>query len=652
MKNKILLLLSLSIFLSSCKIAYKISGQKAELKPWCSDSYRRLSYPDSKFYVLYKGNLSCDKKKYIESTYSTSITKMKEELSANIVTDIKTENRSNKSQITTNSGKSETIIYDFKSLQTTFMNLTDIHSDYCYDHINKELHVLLYIEKKELTNSYISMVTDDIKSAQVLATSVRNEISDEKANSKFFNESLSQLSTRKKKIDQNKSVLSNLIKNDRSYTDQLEVIDINYQSLMTDINYLLSNYSNNYIEDLLKSANTLFVKEKKYLEAYNKYNDVLILNPYNEEAKNNQQQCLDEIAKEKNKKIEDYERLGDYESALNEINFLSNLDNEFYLKYKSKEKELSEKYFKKSMSEIEKLLEFKNNYDLAYSKYIKLQQYSYIDVKKYNNIGKELEENKVTGELKKIDEKIYKKDYDNAISMISDFRKDFPYNEKIYDKLNEVSYKMYKVEKKKKLENTYTRNVFEFNFSLANRPNQFADGKSFALENKDVLFDDLFSFYQFGIYRKFNVEEKRISRNGNKRFKYSQAGLRMGILNPSSGIYDMQGDTINIAQPKLTTICGSLITRRFLMVNLGVAFTQDSTNLFTYTNQMFGVGEIGLRIPFGPVHLTSEVSAFTNFDRTYKMYFRFGISGNIGFNKKFSKPDKENIRLQISKKIN
>ena len=330
---------------------------------------------------------------------------MKEELAANIVTDIKTENRSNKSQITTNTGRTETIIYDFKSLQSTFMNLTDIHSDYSYDHINKELHVLLYIEKKELANSYISIITDDIKSAQVLATSVRNEITEEKSNSKFFNESLSQLSSRKKKIDQNKSVLSSLIKNDRAYTDQLEVIDINYESLMTDINFLLSNYVNSYIEDLLKSANTLYVKEKKYFEAYNKYNDVLILNPYNEEAKNNQQQCLDEIAKEKNRKIDEYERLGDFESALNEINFLSNLGNEFYLKYKSKEKELSEKYFKKSISEIEKLLEFKNNYDLAYSKYIKLEPYSYIDIKKYNNIGKELEENKVTGELKKIDEK-------------------------------------------------------------------------------------------------------------------------------------------------------------------------------------------------------------------------------------------------------
>jgi len=652
MKKQYQLFIIFILLFSSCKLAYKISGKEADLKPWCSDSYRRISYPDTRFYVLYKGNLSCDKKKYIESTLNTSISKMKEELAANIVTDIKTENRSNKSQITTNTGRTETIIYDFKSLQSTFMNLTDIHSDYSYDHINKELHVLLYIEKKELANSYISIITDDIKSAQVLATSVRNEITEEKSNSKFFNESLSQLSSRKKKIDQNKSVLSSLIKNDRAYTDQLEVIDINYESLMTDINFLLSNYVNSYIEDLLKSANTLYVKEKKYFEAYNKYNDVLILNPYNEEAKNNQQQCLDEIAKEKNRKIDEYERLGDFESALNEINFLSNLDNEFYLKYKSKEKELSEKYFKKSISEIEKLLEFKNNYDLAYSKYIKLEPYSYIDIKKYNNIGKELEENKVTGELKKIDEKIYNKQYETAVTMISDFRKDFPYNEKIYDKLNEVSFKLYKIEKKKKLDKTFTRNVFEFNFSLANRPNQFADGKSFGLENKAVLFDDVFSFYQFGIYRKFNVKEKMISRNGHSRFRYSQAGIRMGFLNPSSGIYDLQSDTINLVQPKLTTVCASLISRRFLMVNLGVAFTQDSTNVFTYTNQTFGVGEIGLRIPFGPVHLTSEVSAFTNFNRTYKLYFRFGISGNIGFNKKFSKPDKENIKLQISKMIN
>ncbi len=652
MKKLFSVIILFSLSLSSCKLAYKITGQTADLKPWCSDSYRRISYPDTRFYVLYKGNLSCDKKKYIESTYNSSMIKMKEELSANIVTDIKTENRSNKSQITTSSGKSEVIAYDFKSLQTTFMNLTGIHSDYCYDHINKELHVILYIEKKELTDSYISMITDDIKSAQVLATSVKNEITDANYNSKFFNESLSQLSTRKKKIDQNKSVLSSLIKNDRVYTDQLEVIDINYQSLIIDINYLLSNYSNSYIEDLLKDANTKYLKERKYLEAYNKYSDVLILNPFNEEAKTNKQLCLDEIVKEKNKKIEDFERNSDYESALNEIQFLSNLDNEVFTSYKSKEKELSERYFRKSISEIDKLLEFKNNYDLAYTKFVRLEPYAYIDPKKYSNISKELEDVKVNSELKKIDEKIYNKNYENAIKMISDFRKDFPYNEKIYDKLNEVSFKLYKREKKKYLEKTFTRNVMEFNFSLANSPKQFADGKSFGIEDSEKLFDDLFSFYQFGIYRKFNVEEKRLSRNGHNRYKYSQAGLRLGFLNPSSGIYDLQGDTINFTQPKLTTICGSLIARRFLMVNLGVAFTQDSTNVFTYTNQTFGVGEIGLRIPFGPVHLTSEVSAFTNFDRTYKLYFRFGLSAVIGFNKKFSRPEKENIKLQISKMIN
>jgi len=635
----------LLLFYSSCHTVYKVIGKKAELKDWCSYSYRNNRYADANFYTEYQV-VSCKKKKYVEKLRSDLEYKMREELSAKIMTSIKTENRSSQSQTNTTNGLTYYSQSNFSTIQNSFTKLSNINKDFVYDPINHQLHIFLYVEKNTLRNSYISLVKQEIRIAQSVATSIKKTVPDKE--SKVFNELMSQLNAKKREIDIDRDVLNILNKNDRFISNDMEEINILYETLIIDINGLLANNDNTYVQTLLNEGNKLYLQKSYsgYQKAIEKFNDVLVFSPSNEDALSKKRACIEELVANKTILLDKAELAKDYETALNELHGIIDLDNTLYNEYKGKDLDLQDKFFKKTTSDIERLIEY-NDVELATAKFSKLEQYAQQDLKKYNVIKKKLEDMRVDKAISGIEEKIYDKKYYEALDNIASFRKDYPYNEKIINKLNEVSFKIYKDKKKDFLKDKSTRNVLEVNFGVATRPNQFISDNQIKLSNQEFLFDDLFSNFQIGLYRKFSVK----SRNNNltkAKFKYSEAGIRFGYLNPKSGIYDLQGDTINVYLPNISTFTGSVIFRRFFMINLGVAATQDSSGI-KFTNKTFGFGELGIRIPFGPVHLTSDVSTYTDFDRTYKVFFKFGLSANIGFNRKFTKDDKNNIRNQISK---
>ena len=635
----------LLFFYSSCHTVYKVIGKKAELKDWCNYSYRNNRYSEANFYTEYQV-VSCKKKKYVEKLRNDLEFKMREELSEKIMTSINTDNRINQSQTSTNGGLSYYSQSNFSSIQKSFTKLSNINKDYVYDPINHQLHVFLFVEKNTLRNSYISLVKQVIRIAQSLANSIKETAPDK--DSKLFNELMSQLNAKKREIDIDRDVLNILNKNDRFISDDMEEINILYETLIIDINVLLSNNDNSYVQNLLTEGNKLFLQKtpSSYQKAIEKYNEVLVFSPSNEDALTKKRACIEELVANKTILLDKAELAKDYESALNELHGIIDLDNTLYNQYKAKDLDLQDKFFKKTTTDIERLIEY-NDVELATVKFSKLEAYAQLDIKKYNSIKKKLEDMRVDKAITNIDEEIYNKKYFEALDKISIFRKDYPYNEKIINKLNEVSFKIYKEKKHEFLKDKPTRNTLEFNFGVATRPNQFISENQIKVNNQEYLFDDLFSSFQVGLYRKYNIKPRKNNLTKAK-YGYGQAGLRFGYLNPKSGIYDLQGDTINPYLPNITTVCGSLVVRRFLMINLGVAATQDSSGL-KFTNKTFGLGEIGLRIPFGPVHLTTDVCTYTDFDRIYKIYFKMGLSANIGLNKKFTKSDKNNIRNQISK---
>jgi tetratricopeptide (TPR) repeat protein len=646
MRLVILLIAGMSLFqLSSCRMVSKTIGRKTTLENWTNSSFRKSKYPEESYYSDYRV-VDCKHRKYMEQQRMDLESQMREQLSSKIVTNIKTESISNQSQMNSGSGGGFYSQNTYQSIQNSFTTLTNITTYHDYDPLQRKLHMIIFVKKDELRRSYASSIKQQIMSAQSLANSIKG--ADGGRESKAYNEYMNELNSKKKKIDTDLEVLGILNKDEDGLSDDMDEINILYSTLVTDINGLLLRYSSSYVNDLVNQGNTKMLN-KDYLGAIEKYNQVLVFSPSNADALANKKTCVDILVNEKSKKVDSYELAENYESALDELHSITDLDPTLYERYKTRDQDLQSKFFEKSIDEIDRLIKYEN-IALASTKFSKIEPYAQLDIKRYNTIKARLEDLRVKNEQKSITEAIYNKNYTTALSMINSVNRDFPFNDDVIALRNQVSYLIYKDKRKEFLRDMPTRLIFEFNFSLANRPSQFVNDNSIKIENSDYLFDDLFSFYQLGFYRKFNIKPKGTNGDNKSKFRYSQYGIRLGYLNTGSGIYDLQGDTLNFETPKLTTICGSVISRRFLMFNLGVAATQDSTGL-NLKNITLGLGEIGFRIPFGPVHLTADVSTYTDFDSSYLVFARAGLSINIGANRKFTKADRENIRNQIAKMV-
>jgi hypothetical protein len=58
---------------------------------------------------------------------------------------------------------------------------------------------------------------------------------------------------------------------------------------------------------------------------------------------------------------------------------------------------------------------------------------------------------------------------------------------------------------------------------------------------------------------------------------------------------------------------------------------------------------VGFRIPFDFIHLTADVTGFSNGNQIAKVYAKAGISINIGLSKKFNGEDKKYIENEVAK---
>jgi hypothetical protein len=265
--------------------------------------------------------------------------------------------------------------------------------------------------------------------------------------------------------------------------------------------------------------------------------------------------------------------------------------------------------------------------------------------KNSNAFDKKIEDLKIDKSLETVNQKIYLNDYEGALASLDSLNAIYPKNDVINTKTEQVINTIYSKRKKEILKNKPTRNVIEFNFGLATTPNQFITDNKFKITDQKYILDDLFSSFQLGLYKKFKIRDRN-NRLSSAKYKYSQAGIRIGYVNPNSGVYNLKGDTIRNFNSKIGTISASLIARRFLMINFGIVSFLDSTGR-NFSNNNYGFGEIGIRIPFGPIHFTSDVSTISNFDRIYQVFFKFGMSVNIGVNKRFNSSDAMFLRNKI-----
>jgi tetratricopeptide (TPR) repeat protein len=644
--NGLVAILLLSMAISSCGILDKLEKGKRTTCNWCDKGLISSKYPENTYYAEYL-SVECKRRSLIQQKQEELKYQLMNQLSARIITSINTEGVINSTSLNNDGSKAFFGKNSFQSIQNSSTKLSNVKDLFYLDANNNKLHGLVYVQKNELRLAYISNVKQQIRSAQSLANSIKGL--DNPNDMRAYNKSMNDLNSMKRQIDIDLTVLSVLNKNDYNYTTDMDEINILRSTLESDINRLLIKNSSNYVSGLLVDASTLQAA-RSFAGAIEKYNQILVFSPSNDEALSGRKACVDQLLLEKMVDVKKYVDLDDYESALTELEFVFELAPELYDGLKEQSVDLQKKFFEKSINEIVLLIKYddKNNIDLAASKLSKLDPYVRFNIAKYQDVKKQVDEKLVEREIAPVREAFQSKDYTLALNRISGLSKNYPFNNDVVDFRTRITEKIYQQKKHEFLMKKPTRLMFEFNFSLANRPVQFINDNRIKLENPDLLLDDLFSFYQFCFYGKFNVKEKGTRKNGHTKFQYSQAGIRFGLMNPSSGINDLQGDTVNAVVPRLSTLTASLVLRRFLMINLGVATTQDSVG-FAFKNRTLGLGEIGFRIPFGQVHLTTDVATYTDFDRSYLLFFRGGLSINIGSNRKFTKEDRANISYQISK---
>jgi hypothetical protein len=75
----------------------------------------------------------------------------------------------------------------------------------------------------------------------------------------------------------------------------------------------------------------------------------------------------------------------------------------------------------------------------------------------------------------------------------------------------------------------------------------------------------------------------------------------------------------------------------------------NSDTTITGIEQNYLCSTVGLRIPFDFIHLTADVTGFSDGNAIAKVYAKAGISINIGLNKKFNGEDKKYITNEVSK---
>ena len=205
-----------------------------------------------------------------------------------------------------------------------------------------------------------------------------------------------------------------------------------------------------------------------------------------------------------------------------------------------------------------------------------------------------------------------------------------------------------------------TRYVIELNYSLTHLPEIIQNKNNPNLTPLDVnkieLNNQLRNF-ELGIYKKINITEKKTNSGGKPKFSYSQLGVRVGYLDLSKQPFYLTGTTLPnpfyYKESKITQIEASFIWRRFFMFNLGYLMEtlpeiKPDFSIFGKENNYL-CSTVGLRIPFDFIHLTADVTGFSNGGEISKVYAKAGISINIGLSKKFNDQDKQYIENEVTK---
>ncbi|WP_396209286.1 hypothetical protein [Flavobacterium sp.] len=640
MKKFILSLVSLLLFYS-CGVFKK----SAIIQPkWVNESYRAQFFPDDEYYIYFE-------EKNIKEFTSQSTKDIKlefgRELKNQLVKQIveKISFSTTSSELQTENNKIDYISSVLReSSQTATATLIGSREEYYIDNKMNSISAIIYVKKSILAKGYSSILNSKI---ELLKGKIDQYI---KYDSSEENSPLNSINLELISIQNEMEIYAILVENKDS-----ELIN-KYNNMYESYRVLNSKFGNdaNKIESLINQADELYLAQAGFESILAKLNEALLYDATNAKVINKKNEYKNRwvsvLTSDLNSKIS----IKEYQSAISIIDKLLVVDPNNENVYAEKKRNIIVDYFRFTLTNIKKLI---NNGSLfeAIKQLNQISKYAYVDIKEFEKIKSEIENISIDNAISVSQNYIFEKKYDEALNHCKQNLILYPTNRELQKILNEVLELISKKKKLELLQSRPTRYVFEINYSLSHLPLIVQDKnieQNDPIDFSNVDFGNKLGCFQFGLYRKVNIKLKEVNFGKNSKFHYSQLGLRTSFLDLSNNLfYDDNGIPFSYGKSNIMQIEASFIWRRFFMFNLGylketLPLINANTTITGLENNYF-CSSIGIRIPFDFIHLTADVTGYSDSGKIIKAYAKAGVSINIGFSKKYNLDDEKYIENEL-----
>ena len=615
---------------------------------WLSESYRNMVFPSDQYYVNF------DQKKLSDFS-SKSEKDKKNEFSRDLETQLvkqivdKISFSTSSSELQTENKKIDYISSVLReSSQSASATLVGKKEEYYLDKSNKTISAIIYVKKSDLAKGYKSTLNSKI---DLLKSKIDQYLT---SNLQDVKSPLSEINSEIKSIQNDIEIYTIII----SGTDS-NLMD-KYNNMYSSYSKLNASFGNDskIIDNLINEADQLYQNESSFESIIAKLNEALLYDANNAKVlgkiKDYKSKWTLKLTSELNSKTSNK----DYLSAIKILDKLVVVDQNNDTVYREKQKNLIEDYFRETVFNIKNLVK-NGSLNEGLKQLNDISKYSYVDLDEFNNIKSQLEAISIDNAIGTIENHIYNKNYELAASVCKRNLILYPKNKKLKQLFEEVLTFVAENKKEELMKTRPTRYVVELNYSLSHLPEVIQDKNNPNLPPLDVSkikINNQFKNFELGLYKKIHIKDKNTNFSDKHKFSYSQIGVRVGYLDlskqPFYNYFSSSQNTYYFKESKITQIEASFIWHSFFMFNIGyltetLPEIKPDFSIVSKENSYL-CSTIGLRIPFDFIHLTADVTGYSNGSEITKVYAKAGVSINIGFSKKFNGEDKKYIENEVS----
>lgn len=638
--NKLLILIISFYFLTSCSSTINKDNEKPK---WLNENYRSKVFPSDNYYVHFEER----KLSFFSGTLIKDIkAEFSKDLEVQIVKQIveKISFTTNSSELQTENNKIDYISSVLReSSHSASAALMGKRDDFYIDKQTKSIYGLIYVKKSELAKGYYSSISNKINLLEGKIDLAKNNSID--------NSQLKEYNNENKIIQSELEIYSIII----SGTDK-NLID-KYNKMYTSLSKLNSIHGNDSgrIEALIIEADKMYQNQDSFENIIDKLDEALLYDSSNVKVLDKKKYYTQKWVSKLSLSLNSKEINKEYSEAISILDKLIVVDINNEPVYKEKQKNIIELYYNETIEKIKSLIKNNSIYE-SQNLINQVSKYSYVNVESYNKVKLEFDKIIIENSIRNIENLIYEKNYEQAAIVCKNSLQTYPDNKQLKN-LFDKNLDLIQQKKKEELkEMRPTRYVIELNYSMSHLPeliqnNTSNESTKFDFSNIDI--SKPIAYYQLGLYRKIKIIKSK--NNSKSKFSYSQIGIKGGYMDLSThyfqNITGSQTTTFLYNPSKLIQIEASYILRRFFQFNIGVineTLPEINTDLSVKSKQNnYFCSTIGFRIPFGFIHLTTDLTGFTDGKETVKLYAKAGISINIGLSKRYNSQDKKYIENEV-----